>query len=170
MLVFGTVDDVFSMAIRIKENGMALYSGAAKGSEDPVLAKLFSDLASLEVGDIALIRELQKEFADAFPEGQVWDPEGLSAGYLRSAADTHVFTREAVENRMKQVKLAPEVLDMAIQFEKDTVHFLTAMKEMVLDESGKAKLDQLIRGQLDRLGKLADALTTCGPSRCEIVL
>ncbi|MDQ7784331.1 MAG: ferritin family protein [Desulfomonilaceae bacterium] len=169
MLVFGTVDDVFAMAVRIKENGRTLYSGAAKGSEDQVLSKLFADLAELEDGHILLIKDLRARYSDDSPTGLVWDPEGLAAGYLRSAADTHVFTRETVSERMKQVGTAPEVLDMAVQFEKDTVHFLVAMKEMLLDEQDKDKLDELIRGQMDRIGMLSDARRTCRPTRCEII-
>lgn len=169
MFVFGTADDVFAMAIRIKENGRALYTGAAKGSEDPVLRKLFEDLASLENDHITLVKYLRGHYSDAFPEGELWDPEGLASGYLRSAADTHVFTQETVSDRMKQAKIAPEVLDMAIQFEKDTVHFFVAMKEMLPDEKGKEKLDGLIRDQMDRIRLLAEARTKCLPSRCEII-
>lgn len=169
MFVFGTADDVFAMAIRIKENGRALYEGAAKGSEDPVLKKLFGDLASLEDGHILLVNYLRAEYSDAFPEGEVWDPEGLATGYLRAAADTHVFTQDTISERLKQVQTAPEALDMAVQFEKDSVHFFVAMKEMLPDETGKGKLDELIRGQMDRIRMLAQARKSCLPSRCEII-
>ena len=99
MFVFGTADDVFTMALRIKENGRTLYAGAAKGSEEPVLKKLFEDLASLENGHITLIKYLRAQYSDASSKEDVWDPEGLAASYLKAAADTHFFTREATANR-----------------------------------------------------------------------
>ncbi|MFC1836851.1 hypothetical protein ACFL2Q_19355 [Thermodesulfobacteriota bacterium] len=168
MFVFGTSDDVFVMAIRIIENGRALYAGAAEGTQDPVLKKLFQDLAELEDGHLTLVKYLRVEYADALPEGEVWDPEGLAAGYLGAAADTHVFTHEAAKDRMRQVKTAPEALEMAIQFEKDTVHFFLAMKEMLPDRNGKDKLDALIIDEMDRIRKFVVARKTCKPTTCEI--
>jgi len=43
------------------------------------------------------------------------------------------------------------------------------MKEMLPDDLGKGNLDDLIRGQMDRIGLLAEARKTCKPTKCEII-
>ncbi len=169
MFVFGTADDVFAMAIRIKENGRRLYAGAAQGSEDPVQKKIFEDLATLEDDHIKVVKSLRARFADRFEdEEEAWDPEGLARSYLQAAADTHVFTHETTTERLKQVRTAPQALEMAIQFEKDSVHFLLGMKEMLPDPKGKEELDELIAEEMDRIARLAQAMKICLPTRCEI--
>lgn len=169
MFVFGTADDVFAMAIRIKENGRRLYTSAAEGSEDLVQKKLFEDLAALEEDQMKVFKSLRARFAEHVPdEEEAWDPEGLAKSYLEAAADTHVFTHEAASERLKEVKTAPQALEMAIQFEKDSVHFFLGMKEMLPDPEGKEDLDGLIAEEMERIGKLAQAKKTCLPTRCEI--
>jgi rubrerythrin len=170
MFIFGTADDVFAMAIRIKENGRRLYTGAAEGSEDPVQKRLFEDLAALEDDQIRVFKSLRARFAEHVPdEEEAWDPEGLARSYLEAAADTHVFTQEAATERLKEVKTAPQALEMAIQFEKDSVHFFLGMKEILPDAKGKDDLDGLITEEMDRIARLAQAKKTCLPTRCEIV-
>ena len=47
MFVFGTADDVFTMAVRIEENGKAFYEGASDKTEEPLVKKLFEELAHI---------------------------------------------------------------------------------------------------------------------------
>jgi rubrerythrin len=169
MIIFGTADDVFAMAIRIKENGKAFYTMAAQLGDDETLKKLFGDLAALEECHIQCVKSLRSQVPEYFPETAVWDPEGLARSYLESAADTHVFTQETETERLKNVKSAPEALDMALQFEKDSVHFFLGMKEMIPDEDGKRELDKLIGEEMDHIRMLSQARKTCLPTSCDII-
>jgi rubrerythrin len=169
MFVFGNADDVFSMAIRIKENGHVFYSLAAKMSEDPILKKLFEDLATLEWSHIQCFKSLQSEVPGYFPEENVWDPEGLAKSYLEAAADTHVFTEQIATELLKSVQTPVEALDMALQFEKDSVHFFLGMKDIIPDPNAKSELDKLICEEMDHVRMLSQAKKRCLPSECEII-
>jgi rubrerythrin len=147
MFVFGTADDVFAMAVRIEENGNAFYAGAAEMAKNPEVKKLFEDLALMEASHIKIFRTLRSKLPDTVTEA-VWDPEGLAESYLEATADSHVFTIEAATDRLKAVKNPVEALDMALQFEKDSVGFFLGMKEILPDPSGKEEIDALIKSEM----------------------
>lgn len=155
MFVFGTADDVFAMAVRIEENGKAFYTGAAEMAKDPAAKNLFSDLSAMEAGHITAFKSLRAGLPDS--ANIVWDPEGLAESYLQATADTHIFTLEAASTRLEKVKTATEVLDMAIQFEKDSVAFFVGMKELLPDVSGKTEVDKLIKAEMEHIKMLSIA-------------
>lgn len=154
MFVFGTADDVFTMAIRIEENGKAFYEGVAKKTADSAIRKLFEDLALMEDGHVKQFRALRSSLASSFPTDAVWDPEGLAVSYLSAAADTHVFTIQAATDRLKAIETPDQALDMALQFEKDSVTFFLGIKEILPDPNGKGEIDKLIRAEMDHVRML----------------
>jgi rubrerythrin len=156
MFVFGTADDVFTMAVRIEENGLAFYDGATKKTEDEGLKKLFEDLAAMEKGHVSAFKQLRSTLSESLGQG-VWDPEGLAQSYLGAAADNHVFTYQAAQERLEDVNNADEVFDMALRFEKDSVVFFISMKAALPDDNGKAEIDKLIEAELDHIKMLTKA-------------
>jgi rubrerythrin len=157
MFVFGTADDVFAMAIRIEENGKAFYAGSAERTASPKLKSLFKDLSEMEDRHITQFKDMRRRLASSFPSESIWDPEGLAESYLQAAADTHVFTVEAAEERLKTVNTSMEALDVALMFEKDSVAFFIGMKEMLPDPGGKGDIDSLIRAEMDHIRLLSAA-------------
>ncbi len=157
MFVFGTADDVFGMAVRIEENGMTFYTGAAERADDPQLKMLFQELAAMEDGHIAVFKNLRSRLVELFPAQSVWDPEGLAESYLSATADTHVFTVEAAAQRLKGVSTANQALDMAIQFERDSVAFFVGMKQVLPDPKGKDEIDALIFAEMGHIQMLSAA-------------
>jgi rubrerythrin len=157
MFVFGTAGDVFTMAVRIEENGYAFYSGVAATAVDPLLKKLFGDLAAMESGHIQAFKALEAMLPESQSEKLVWDPEGLAESYLQAAADTHIFTLEAAKSRLSKVTTPKQALDMAIQFEKDSVAFFVGIKELLPSVEGKNQIDTLIRAEMDHIRMLTSA-------------
>lgn len=158
MFVFGTADDVFTMAVRVEENGEAFYRGAAAITESPEAKKLFEDLAQMEAGHIKAFKKLRSQLPGSFPADAIWDPEGLAEGYLQATADTHIFTLKAAETRLKEMKHPVDVLHIAMQFEKDSVAFFLGMKEVLPDQTGKSEIDKLIRSEMEHIKMLSAAL------------
>ncbi len=157
MFVFGTAGDVFTMAVRIEENGYAFYSGVAATATDPSLKKLFGDLAAMESGHIQAFKALETMLPESQTEKLVWDPEGLAESYLQASADTHIFTVEAAKSRLGKVTTPKQALDMAIQFEKDSVAFFVGIKELLPNREGKNEIDTLIRAEMDHMRMLTIA-------------
>ncbi|MBM4325842.1 MAG: hypothetical protein FJ118_01650 [Deltaproteobacteria bacterium] len=156
MLVFGTADDVFAMAVRIEENGKAFYEGAASRSDKASLKALFQELARMEQSHVELFRGLRSALAPSLSD-LAWDPEGLAEGYLQAAADTHVFSGESALARLTGVDTPEKALDMALLFEKDSVAFFLGMKSILPDPKGKGEIDQLIEQEQAHIRMLSDA-------------
>jgi len=156
MFVFGTADDVFAMAVRIEENGNAFYSGAAERTKNPEVKKLFEDLALMEASHITIFRGLRSRLPETASD-TVWDPEGLAESYLEASADSHVFTVQAATDRLKAVKTPVEALDLALQFEKDSLAFFLGMKEILPDPSGRNEIDALIKSEMVHIRMLTGA-------------
>lgn len=157
MFVFGNAEDVFAMAVRIEENGHEFYLGAARRSNEPRAKALFEDLAAMEAGHIVAFKSLRSQLSDASTSPMVWDPEGLAEAYLQAAADTHIFTVETASKRLEAQMTPQQILDMAIQFEKDSVSFFVGMKEIMADSAGKTEIDKLIRSEMDHIRMLSEA-------------
>ncbi len=160
MFVFGTADDVFGMAVRIEENGEAFYSGAAAKTHDPGVKKLFEELAEMESGHVRAFKALRSALPGSFPADAVWDPEGLAESYLQATADTHIFTVESAKDRLARVKTTMQALEMAMQFEKDSVAFFLGMKELLPDVSGKAEIDILIQAEMQHVQMISCVMGT----------
>lgn len=157
MFIFGTAEDVFTMAVRIEENGHAFYSGAAAKARDSETKKLFQELADMEAHHIESFKILRGSLPEKALSPSVWDPEGLAESYLQASADTHIFTVEAAVSRLNSVDSSEEALNMAIQFEKDSVAFFIGMKELLPDPEGKSEIDQLIRAEMEHVRMLTAA-------------
>ncbi len=158
MFVFGTADDVFTMAVRIEENGEAFYRGAAAVFKSSEAKDLFEQLAEMEAGHVTIFKTLRSLLQGSLPADAVWDPEGLAESYLQATADTHIFTKEAAEDRLKTVKSPTDVFDLALQFEKDSVTFFLGMKEILPDPNGKSEIDKLIQAEMEHVKMLSAAL------------
>lgn len=157
MFVFGTAEDVFTMAIRIEKNGHGFYAGAAAKANDPETKKLFQELAAMEANHIESFKILRSSLPESALSPGIWDPEGLAESYLQASADTHIFTIEDADSRLKNVNTAQEALNMAIQFEKDSLAFFLGIKEMLPDPRGKSEIDQLIRAEMQHVKMLTIA-------------
>jgi rubrerythrin len=157
MFVFGTADDVYAMAVRIEENGSAFYTGAAQKTKEPGTRKLFEDLALMEESHVNFFKALRSGQPDQLLQAPVWDPEGLAESYLQATADSHIFTVEAAGSRLERVMSADQALDMAIEFEKDSVAFFIGMRELISVPDGKSEIDKLILAEMEHVRMLSRA-------------
>jgi len=157
MFVFGTADDVFSMAVRIEENGHAFYEGVAKKTKKADVKRLFEALAVMEEGHIRVFKSLRTTIPATLLEPRVWDPEGLAESYLQATADTHIFTVEAAQQRLEGVENVDQAIDMAVQFEKDSVAFFLGVKELLAHPDGKNEINKLIDAEMEHIRMLSRA-------------
>jgi rubrerythrin len=155
MFVFGTAEDVFTMAVRIEENGKTFYQGAAQQTDSEGLEKLFEELSLMEDGHITLFKGFLGELVGSLPK--TWDPEGLAESYLQATADSHIFTKQSASERLKGITTVDDAFDMALQFEKDSVAFFLGMKNLLPDEKTKGEIDKLIEQEQQHVTMLSRA-------------
>ena len=87
-------DEIFAMAEEIEKNGAAFYRKAAAAVTCSDSRELLTQLAEMEDGHEKTFAKMRAELP-AEQQGQpTFDPEGEAALYLKSLADSRVFTRQ----------------------------------------------------------------------------
>ena len=137
------IDDVFAMAEQMEKNGEEFYRSMAQKTNDPQLQDLLDHLADMEVMHARLFARMRKDLSAREKSARIFDPDNEAAQYLKSFVDGEV----SFEHDFRGGSLI-EVLESAIESEKDTVIFYLGIKEAVPDELGKDKIDRIISEEM----------------------
>ena len=98
-------------------------------------------------------------------EAQVFDPEDESALYLKALADLRVFDSKQ-EAEFASIEQLPEnqrmvkVLKKAIGLEKESIVFYSGMKGLILENSGKERIDHIIDEEMKHIRLLSSRLVS----------
>ncbi len=144
-------DEIFEMALQLERNGAAFYRNAAENVPDSQNKKLLLGLAKMEEDHERDFTILRKKLTDSKPD--YYDPDGEAARYLQSIADTKIFFERGLD-----ITSMKEILKEAILAEKDSTIFYMGLKELVPDEPGKNKLEQIIKEEMTHIRILSEKL------------
>jgi rubrerythrin len=137
-------------------NGKAFYEEAAQKTADPGVRSLCKELAEWEARHVSHFEAMRRALPDSAREGATFDPDSELAGYVRAAADEHVFLQNKdVGELVAACRSSLDLLELAIRFEKDSVRFYEAMKELVAAHLGQVNLDSLIDEELRHIAALS---------------
>jgi hypothetical protein len=118
----------------------------------------------MEIGHQKVFASMRAALSDKDREPTVFDPEGESALYLRALADLRVFGEGAEEpfilrEGLNENERLEKILWAAAGREKESIVFYTGMKDMVGENLGKNKIDDIIHEEMRHLrilsGKIA---------------
>jgi rubrerythrin len=146
-------DDVFDMAEQIERNGAVFYRQAAADATDPDAKNFLTDLAAMEDSHEETFSAMRKNLAEGEKAPTVFDPQGEAATYLKALADARVFFEKEIDTTSMQA-----ILKAAILAEKDSIVFYLGMKDMVPDNLGQARLDEIIREEMSHIKLLSRRL------------
>lgn len=146
-------DDIFDMAEQIERNGAVFYRQAAADVSDPDEKKFLSDLAAMEDEHEKTFSAMRKKLAEGEKAPTVFDPQGEAGSYLKALADTRIFFKKEIDTTSMQA-----ILKAAILAEKDSIVFYLGMKDMVPDELGQARLDDIIKEEMAHINLLSRRL------------
>lgn len=138
--------EIFEMAEQIERNGYEFYKNAAETVKDADIKDFLLELAEMEVKHENTFKEMKNSLSGKEKEEVVFDPYDESALYIQALADTRVFYEKEIDTTS-----AEEVLKEAIVAEKESIVFYLGMKDMVPQDSGKAKLDDIIREEMSHI-------------------
>ena len=154
-------NEILQMAIDVEENGLVFYELAQEKVEDAEVKEIFQFLAREEKDHKKNLESLKATLPKSAKAETVWDPNHEMAEYLRMMAGMHVFkTAGSSEKYLEHVKNAEDALNMAIQFEKDSIIFYLSLEEAVEDQQARRKVAQLVKEEQQHLKKLALKLNT----------
>lgn len=148
-------ESIFEIGVQIEKNGKAFYQEAAKTTSDKTVSTLFAELADWENKHIELFERMKAELPEDMKEDTVFDPDNEMYSYLQAAADSHVFMKsDTVSDLIAECSSPSRALDLALEFEKDSVVYYTTIKKVVSDYLGKEKIDILIDEELKHIALL----------------
>jgi len=147
------MNDIFEIAVRIEKNGAVFYRNAAKKINDEQNKKFLLDLAEMEDDHSVTFSNMQKELKIQETMTTDFDPDDENLAYLKTLADTRIFLKNDQPDESLQ-----HILTTAIQTEKDSIAFYLGMKELVPANSGKEKINDIIKEEMNHIKILAEKL------------
>jgi rubrerythrin len=148
-----TADDIFEMAGQMERNGAAFYREAAGNVSDNTAKKMLLGLAEMEDEHEKTFAEMRKALSGAEKAQTAFDPEGEAVFYLRALADTRVFFEKQIDTTSMR-----EILQSAIEAEKDSIVFYLGMKDAVPGKHGKDRMDGIIKEEMGHIRLLSKEL------------
>jgi len=145
--------DIVEIAIRIEENGANFYKFAEQIAKQEEAKNLFARLAVEEIAH-------KKIFEAIFAKMEKYSPPETYAGeycsYLRDYVDSNIiFTKEAMEQELANVKDTIAAIDFAIKRELDSILYYHEIKRFV-PEAQHMVLDQIIDEERKHFSKLSE--------------
>ncbi|MBW1982858.1 MAG: ferritin family protein [Deltaproteobacteria bacterium] len=148
-------EEIFRMAEQIERNGVRFYRRAAEVIDDAAVSQLMSELAAWEEGHEKLFAAMRARLGETEKQQTVFDPEDETASYLRAMADGHVFNVRQDEAAIPGgEETVQEILEQALQREKDSIVFYLGLQEFTADVSVKNKVEEIIREEMKHIGFL----------------
>jgi len=151
-MIFYSLNEVLAMAIKIEENGYKIYSQLAEENKNQRLKELFDFLAVEELRHKEVFQNINNKLKTS-PYQLPYSWEEVQP-YLSAITDSHFFSGEdKVFNLMKEAKTDEEIINLALEFEKETLLFYYEILNLVAEEDKQTVL-QLINEEKNHIKKL----------------
>jgi rubrerythrin len=132
--------DIIDIAVQIEQNGERVYRNAAEKIEDSSLRSLLLSLADEETQHAKWFEAL----IDKVPgTGEFPEQEKMGRALLQDAVGAQSFTLEDADfSSMKKIE---DLLNLAIEFEKDTALFYGMLQPLIEDQKTLEQLHAIIQ-------------------------
>ena len=139
MAITFNADEIYNIAEQIERNGQNFYRDSAQRVKESIAKQVLQDLADMEVSHLKIFQALHAGLTQQARQEITWDPQGEAGAYLKAAADSHVFKTNAdPTSLLKDNTDAREILELALQFEKDSVIYFLGVADLVPEHLGKS--------------------------------
>jgi rubrerythrin len=152
-----SVLEIIELAIRIEENGEKVYRRAVQENPNAPLAPLLTWFAEEEVRHVEWLMQLKKGVRKV-----VEDPGILELGMsiLRGILGEKTFSLEEAD--FSKMEKREDLLEAAMEFEKDTLMFYRMLEPLVEDPEGF--LSRIIQEEQRHINALEDCMEKRGNS------
>ena len=145
-------NEVFEMAEEMERNGAHFYRKAAKNTSDSQIKKLLLKMADMEDKHLRTFEQMRKELAAQEKEGEAFDPDNQAALYLQTMADAHGYEGKITPTKELTGSETPkELLEIAMNSEKESVVFYFGLKSLVPAKAGRDKVEEIILEELSHI-------------------
>jgi len=154
-----TADEIFEMAEQIERNGAEYYREASQNAQDPQIKQMLLEMSAMEEGHLETFEQMRKELSGREKEPIVFDPDNQGAMYLQAMAGARGMEgRISPTKKLTGNESTKEVLDIAINSEKDSVVFYLSLKDLVPVRAGRDKVEKIITEELRHINMLLECL------------
>lgn len=138
-----SAEEVLTIAQRAEENAARMYKKMAEKYESE--REVFMKLAEMENSHKNTFRKMQDDLEEEDRSKKSPDPFSELQGYLEALADTHGGEgRPAEMDRITGKEKLSDIIDRAVELEKNSILYYEELKAVVPEVSGKDKLDSII--------------------------
>lgn len=156
-------DEILQIAEDIERNGKAFYASAAAIAKDNKVKTLFLELAEWEARHQLTFKEMRTRIGRAVADALLLDPTSEEGLYLKAVADGHIFTAGGKSPEVLLRESGGKVgilLSFAIEREKDSVVFYTAISRAARDESTRGIVDKIVGEEISHIRFLSAMFAT----------
>ena len=140
-----SADDIFEMAVRSERNVAAYYRKAAQLHSDQSETEFLVKLAEMEDEHERTFRSLRGELTARERMPTALDPYDQNSLYLSAMADKHIAEGSpTLADKLTGRETMVEILTAARDLEKESILFYVGMKNMVPEDFGKQRIEQII--------------------------
>jgi len=152
-------NEIFEMAEEMERNGAKFYRQAAENATDEGTKQMLLDMADMEDGHLKTFEEMREQLSSQEKGWTVFDPDNQSALYLQAMADARGYEGKIAPTKELAGDETPrEILDIALNSEKESVVFYFGLKGLVPVKAGRDKVEAIIIEELSHITTLLNKL------------
>ncbi len=154
-----SADEIFEMAEEMERNGAKFYRKAAENASDEKTKQMLLDMANMEDGHLKTFKEMREQLSGQEKGWTVFDPDNQSVLYLQAMADARGYEGKITPTKELTGSETPkEILETALNSEKESVVFYFGLKGMVPVRAGRDKVEAIIIEELSHITTLLNKL------------
>jgi len=152
-------DEIFEMAEEIERQGAKFYSEASKMAPTEEVKKFFLELSGMEANHLKIFADMRKQLSENEKTTTTYDPDNEAALYLKTMADAKGWEgRISPTQKLTGKESMKEIIEIALNAEKESVVFYYGLKSMVSGGAGRDKIEQIIIEELSHIRTLLQYL------------
>jgi len=152
-------NEIFEMAEEMERNGAKFYRKAAQNTSDDQTKQMLLDMAGMEDGHLATFQKIREQLTGQEKGWTVFDPDNQSALYLQAMADARGYEGKITPSEeLTGSETQKEILDIALNSEKESVVFYFGLQGLVPVNAGKDKVKAIIIEELSHITTLLNKL------------
>jgi rubrerythrin len=152
-------EEILEMAEQIERNGVRFYEEAARRFALPVAKTVLTELQEMEKTHRDTFSTMRQDRHGVDPSLSEFDENHPAAQYVQSLADAQVFRgEENLEEVFSGYEQPSEIIEIAIQREKDSIVFYVGLLDLAAREEDQQAINHIIREEMDHVRRLYDLL------------
>jgi rubrerythrin len=163
MTVNFTAFEIFEIAEQIERNAAKFYRDAATVSADKSMQRFFIQLAEMENKHEKIFADMRSSLQDQNDDTNIFDPNNEMVYYLKAMAKSAGWEGKATPQVEFTGSETPiQIIKTAIQAEKASIDYYLGLKEFVSSQTGKNKVDEIIKEEMSHVVTLQKHLEQLG--------